>query len=116
MMFAYYSDGRIVGYYSLLKQNKEECELNNLCVLEEYRHKKIDESSNHCLSPAICRLDYNSINFFLVSLSNFSNAYRYATLGMTETFGACYCYGKKDGMLSDEYWNRGGKCEVAKMV
>ena len=42
-MFAYYDDGRIVGYYSLLKQNEKECELNNLCVLEEYRHKKIGE-------------------------------------------------------------------------
>ena len=41
LMFAYYCDGKIVGYYSLLKQNEEECELNNLCVLEEYRHKKI---------------------------------------------------------------------------
>ena len=29
-MYAYYSDGRIVGYYSLLKQNEKECELNNL--------------------------------------------------------------------------------------
>lgn len=43
LMSAYYSDGRMVGYYSLLKQNEEECELNNLCVLEEYRHKKIGE-------------------------------------------------------------------------
>lgn len=43
LMFAYYSDGRIVGYYSLLRQNEKECELNNLCVLEEYRHKKIGE-------------------------------------------------------------------------
>lgn len=42
-MFAYYSDGGIVGYYSLLKQNEKECELNNLCVLKEYRHKKIGE-------------------------------------------------------------------------
>lgn len=40
-MFAYYEDDKIVGYYSLLKQNEEECELNNLCVLEEYRHKRI---------------------------------------------------------------------------
>ena len=26
-----------------MKQNEKECELNNLCVLEEYRHKKIGE-------------------------------------------------------------------------
>jgi len=43
LMFVYYSNGKIVGYYSLLKQNEKECELNNLCVLEEYRYKKIGE-------------------------------------------------------------------------
>ena len=43
LMFACYENGKMVGYYSLLKQNEEECELNNLCVLEEYRHKKIGE-------------------------------------------------------------------------
>lgn len=42
-MFAYYEDAKMVGYYSLLKQNDGECELNNLCVLEEYRHNKIGE-------------------------------------------------------------------------
>lgn len=52
-MFAYESDGRIVGYYSLLKQNETECELNNLCVLEEYRHKKIGEQLwEHALTEA----------------------------------------------------------------
>lgn len=40
-MFVYCDGERIVGYYSLLKQNEQECELNNLCVLAEYRHKKI---------------------------------------------------------------------------
>ena len=29
-MFAYYQDGHIIGYYSLLKQEGGECELNNL--------------------------------------------------------------------------------------
>ena len=43
LMFAYFEDGKIIGYYSLLKQNEKECELNNLCVVEEYRHKKIGE-------------------------------------------------------------------------
>lgn len=42
-MFACYNDGKMIGYYSLLRQNEKECELNNLCVLEEYRHKKIGE-------------------------------------------------------------------------
>lgn len=43
LMFAYFTDDRIVGYYSLLELSEKECELNNLCVLEEYRHKKIGE-------------------------------------------------------------------------
>lgn len=43
LMFAYFEDGKIVGYYSLFKQSEKECELNNLCVFGEYRHKKIGE-------------------------------------------------------------------------
>ena len=27
------------GYYSLLLQDNKECELNNLCILPQYRHK-----------------------------------------------------------------------------
>ncbi len=42
-MFAYYDDGVIIGYYSLLKQENGECELNNLCVLPAMRHKRIGE-------------------------------------------------------------------------
>ena len=52
-MFAYYENGKMVGYYSLLKQNEKECELNNLSVLEEYRHKKIGEQLlKHAVSEA----------------------------------------------------------------
>lgn len=40
-MYAYCEDGAIVGYYSLLLQGNNECELNNVCVLPEYRHKGI---------------------------------------------------------------------------
>ena len=42
-MYAFYDNERIVGYYSLLLQEKNECELNNLCVLPSYRHKGIGE-------------------------------------------------------------------------
>ncbi len=38
-MAAYFAEsGGIVGYYSLLMQDNSECELNNLCVLPQYRH------------------------------------------------------------------------------
>ena len=42
-MFAYFDDEKIVGYYSLLYFENNECELNNLCVLPEFRHRKIGE-------------------------------------------------------------------------
>ena len=40
-MFVYEQDGVICGYYSLLMQDNNECELNNLAVLPEYRHHGI---------------------------------------------------------------------------
>lgn len=42
-MYAYCVDGAIVGYYSLLLQEHNECELNNVCVLPEFRHQGIGE-------------------------------------------------------------------------
>lgn len=42
-MYAFYDQGNIVGYYSLLLQDNNECELNNLCVSPAYRHKGIGE-------------------------------------------------------------------------
>lgn len=41
LMFLYEDDGVPCGYYSLLMQDNNECELNNLAVLPEYRHKGI---------------------------------------------------------------------------
>ena len=40
-MFVYEQDGVICGYYSLLLQDNNECELSNLAVLPEYRHHGI---------------------------------------------------------------------------
>ena len=42
-IYAYCEDGSIVGYYSLLLQDNQEIELNNLCVSPEHRHKGIGE-------------------------------------------------------------------------
>lgn len=42
-MYAYYDDGKIVGYYSLAAMDEHKCELNNLCVLPSYRHNRIGE-------------------------------------------------------------------------
>lgn len=40
-MYVDVSNGSIVGYFSLLMQDEVGCELNNLCVLPEYRHDGI---------------------------------------------------------------------------
>ena len=40
-MFVLEEEGVLCGYYSLLLQENGECELNNLAVLPEYRHKGI---------------------------------------------------------------------------
>lgn len=37
-------DAVIIGYYSLQIQENGECELNNLCVLPQYRHQKVGEA------------------------------------------------------------------------
>ncbi len=46
-MFACMEENRVVGYYSLLMQEGEECELNNLCVLPSHRHQGIGEQLLH---------------------------------------------------------------------
>ena len=41
LMFLDEEDGVITGYYSLLLKDQNECELGNLSVLPEYRHRGI---------------------------------------------------------------------------
>ena len=44
-MYVYENEsGEIIGYYSILFQENNECELNNLCVAPESRHGKVGES------------------------------------------------------------------------
>ncbi|MBO5024436.1 MAG: GNAT family N-acetyltransferase [Clostridia bacterium] len=42
-MYVFIIDDMIVGYYSLALKGNEECELNNLCVLPQFRHQGIGE-------------------------------------------------------------------------
>lgn len=53
-MYGYFDEnGQLLGYYSLHIQEKEECELNNLCVLPDYRHNHIGEILfSHALATA----------------------------------------------------------------
>ena len=41
LMFVYCENDEIIGYYSLVMSDNAECELNNLCVSPEYRHRGI---------------------------------------------------------------------------
>ena len=52
-MYVYEESGVLCGYYSLLMQDSNECELNNLAVLSEYRHKGIGKMlMDHACSVA----------------------------------------------------------------
>ena len=53
LMYVYGDAGVLYGYYSLLIQDNKECELNNLAVLPEYRHKGIGKQLlEHAYSTA----------------------------------------------------------------
>ena len=43
-MYVYFAGEKIVGYYSRFMQENQACELSNLCVSPEYRHRGIGEA------------------------------------------------------------------------
>lgn len=43
-MYVFEENGTLCGYYSLLMQNNEACELSNLAVLPAYRHNGIGKN------------------------------------------------------------------------
>ncbi len=52
LMAAFFSDdGQMLGYYSLAFQDDAACELNNLCVLPEFRHRQVGDAllSDACI-------------------------------------------------------------------
>lgn len=65
-MYAYYDSGKVVGYYSLLIQENNECELNNLCVLPLYRHKGIGEELLKSAFEEVKKLNCTKINIGIV--------------------------------------------------
>lgn len=65
-MYAFWDNGNIVGYYSLLIQDNNQCELNNLCVVPTHRHKGIgNELLKHAFKIAK-ELNCNKINIGIV--------------------------------------------------
>ena len=66
LMYAYYDNGIIVGYYSLLIQDNNECELNNLSVLPTYRHKGIGKELLNNAFEVERQLNYKTMNIGIV--------------------------------------------------
>lgn len=65
-MYVFYDNDNIVGYYSLLLQDNNECELNNLCVIPAYRHKGIGEKLLLSAFKAAKDLNCKKINIGIV--------------------------------------------------
>ena len=69
-MFAYFDGDKMIGFYSLVFFD-EECELNNLCVLPPYRHKRFGKElllhsfkiakSRGCKKINICIVEENKL-------------------------------------------------------
>ena len=67
LMYACYSDNNeIIGYYALVIQENSECELNNLCVLPEYRHNHIGGQLLKSAFIQAQKNDCNKINIGIV--------------------------------------------------
>ena len=71
LMYLDEEDGRICGYYSLLLREQGECELGNLAVLPEYRHRGIGAGllqhavktagSHHCTVIKLSIVEENKV-------------------------------------------------------
>ena len=65
-MYAFYNNGSIVGYYSLLLQENRECELNNLCVHPSCRHKGIGGALLKSALDEALKLGCSKVNIGIV--------------------------------------------------
>lgn len=83
-MYAFYDNGLIVGYYSLLLQDNKECELNNLCVIPTYRHKGIGEKLLTNAFHVAKELGCTKINIGIVE-ENIALRKWYETFGFVHT-------------------------------
>ena len=66
LMYLDEEDGRICGYYSLLLRGKNECELGNLSVLPEFRHRGIGGRLLHHAIKTAGEQDCSVINLSIV--------------------------------------------------
>jgi ribosomal protein S18 acetylase RimI-like enzyme len=65
-MFAFFDGEEIAGYYSLFRQSEAEFEMNNLCVLPAYRHKKVGEALLAHAFEEAKQLGYSQMNIGIV--------------------------------------------------
>ena len=65
-MFVAVEDGTPCGYYSLFDQGNGECELNNLAVLPEYRHRGVGKSLLEHSFAVAGRMGYRIMNIGIV--------------------------------------------------
>lgn len=65
-MYGYFDNGIVVGYYSLLLQDNNECELNNLCVIPGCRHRGIGEELVKHAFQIAGELGYQKMNIGIV--------------------------------------------------
>ncbi len=93
LMVAYYDDGdgRILGYYSLMFLENSECELSNLCVLPEFRHKRIGEA---LLEDAVIRVKNSGCKKMKLGIVEENKRIRawYEKHGFTHTHTVKYDY------------------------
>jgi len=83
-MYVYSENGMIMGYYSLLQQDNDECELNNVCVLPEYRHRGIGEKLMKHAFATVAELGCKKINIGIVEENNVLKEW-YASQGFIHT-------------------------------
>ena len=83
-MYAYYKEGNIVGYYSLLLLENNECELNNLCVLPTYRHRGIGEKLLKNAFQEVKRIGCAKIKIGIVEENTILRKW-YETFGFVQT-------------------------------
>ena len=87
LMTAYFDDdgdNKILGYYSIQFLENHECELNNLCVLPEFRHKQIGEA---LIEDAVARAQNNNCTKIKISIVEENKVLRrwYETHGFVHT-------------------------------
>lgn len=84
-MYGYFNENKqLLGYYSLRIEDDGQCELNNLCVLPEYRHTRIGrELFFHSLAEAADK-GSSKMNFSIIEENKKLRAW-YESMGAVHT-------------------------------